>query len=71
MSRRAFITLIGGAAAGWPLVAWAQQSARRRIGVLMSFAKDDPEDQLRRAALQDSLQQLGWFEDRNIQIEYR
>ena len=43
----------------------------RRIGALMPFAKDDREDQLRRAALQHSLQQLGWFEGRNIHIEYR
>ena len=72
MRRREFITLLGGAAAAWPLAARAQQPGEiRRIGALMPFAKDDREDQLRRAALQHSLQQLGWFEGRNIHIEYR
>src|SRR5262245_41163008 len=71
MRRRTFITLLGGAAA-WPLAARAQQGERtRRIGVLMSLSKDDPEDEQRRAVLQQSLQQLGWSEGRNLHIEYR
>jgi len=72
MRRRAFISLLGGAAAAWPLAARAQQADRvRRIGVLMSTAADDPEGQARIAALLQGLQQLGWIVGRNVQIEYR
>jgi putative tryptophan/tyrosine transport system substrate-binding protein len=70
MRRRQFITLLGGAAA-WPLAAKAQQGERmRRIGVLMGVA-DDPEGQARVAALKQGLQELGWTDGRNIQIETR
>src|SRR5262245_40516222 len=72
MRRREFISLLGGAAVAFPLAARAQQSERvRRIGMLMSLSKDDPEDEQRRAVLQQSLQQLGWSEGRNLHIEYR
>ena len=71
MRRREFITLLGGAGT-WPLVARAQQSERmRRIGVLMPYAKDNPEGQARNAAFLQELQKLGWTEGRNLQIEYR
>jgi putative ABC transport system substrate-binding protein len=71
MRRRAFITLIGGAAA-WPLAARAQQGERmRRIGVLEPLGVDDPEALARVTALAQGLQQLGWTAGRNIRIEYR
>jgi len=70
MKRREFITLLGGAAA-WPLAARAQQGERvRRIGLLMAAA-DDREGQARVTALKQGLQELGWTDGRNIQIETR
>src|SRR5712691_11781719 len=70
-NRREFITLLGGAAAAWPPAARAQQGERmRRIGVLMGVA-DDREGQARVTALKQGLQELGWTDGRNIQIETR
>ena len=63
MRRREFITLLGSAAAAWPLAAGAQQ-LKRRIGVLMSLVENDPEGQARIRALLDGLQQLGWTDGR-------
>jgi putative ABC transport system substrate-binding protein len=72
MTRREFITLLGGAAAAWPLAARAQQAERmQRIGVLMNLAADDAEGQGRVAAFQQALQQLGWTDGRNVRIDYR
>jgi putative ABC transport system substrate-binding protein len=72
MKRREFITLLGSAAATWPLAARAQQGERvRRIGVLMSFAADDPEGKAQIAAFVQGLQQLGWTDGRNVRIDYR
>jgi putative ABC transport system substrate-binding protein len=72
MQRRAFITLLGGAAA-WPVAARAQSGERalRRIGVLMSFGANDPEAQSRVAAFENGLRQLGWIRGHNLSIEYR
>jgi putative ABC transport system substrate-binding protein len=73
MRRREFITLIGGAAAAWPLAARAQQGDRvRRIGVITGGdTPDDPDMQGRMAAFLDVLRQLGWSDDRNLRIDYR
>ena len=72
MRRREFITLLGGAAAVWPIAARAQQAERvRRIGVLMASAADDSENQARMAAFLQGMAQLGWTDGRNIRIDTR
>jgi putative ABC transport system substrate-binding protein len=72
LKRRDFITLLGGAAATWPLAARAQQVDRmRRIGVLIPVAADDPESQDRIAAFSQGLHESGWIVGRNVQMEYR
>jgi putative ABC transport system substrate-binding protein len=72
IGRREFITLIGGAAAAWPLAARAQQGERvRRIGVLSGLPEDDPEWVVRRAVFEQALQALGWNSGRNLRIDYR
>ena len=71
MRRRAFIALVGGAAA-WPLTLSAQQAERvRRIGVVMAYAESDPNGQVQVAAFRQQLQKLGWVEGSNIQIDFR
>ncbi len=72
MQRREFITVLGGAAATWPLAALAQQPDHmRRIGVLMAHAESDPEFQAYVTAFREGLQKLGWTEGRNIQLDFR
>src|SRR5215472_13077273 len=69
--RREFITLLGGAAAAWPLAARAQQPERvRRIGSLTGIA-DDSTTQARLATFLETLQQLGWTEGQNVQVDRR
>ncbi|MGB9040961.1 MAG: ABC transporter substrate-binding protein [Pseudolabrys sp.] len=71
MRRRAFISLLGGAAV-WPVAARAQPSeGMRLIGVLMNRAADDPQGQARVATFKQALQQLGWTEGRNVRIDTR
>jgi hypothetical protein len=65
MNRRELITLLGGAAAAWPLAARAQQAERvRRIGLLQGLAESDPETQARTVAFRQALEALGWTEGR-------
>ena len=69
MKRREFITLLGGAAAAWPLVARAQQM--RRIGIMIALPEGDPELKKWLTAFRQRLELLGWSEGRNVQIDYR
>ena len=70
--RREFITLLGGAAASWPIAGRAQQGDRmRRIGVLLPANPDDPDYQTRVSALAQGLALLGWNIGRNIRIDIR
>jgi ABC-type uncharacterized transport system substrate-binding protein len=72
MRRRAFITLLGGAATAWPLAARAQQAERmRRVGILLPAAADDLEFQAWLGAFLQALAQLGWTEGRNVRIDTR
>ena len=70
MRRREFITLIGSASVAWSLAARAQEP-KRRIGMLMSMAEEDPEGQARVRAFVDGLQQLGWTDGHNVRIDIR
>jgi putative ABC transport system substrate-binding protein len=71
-TRRDFITLLGGAAAAWPVAARAQQPERmRRIGVLTTFSADDTLAEGWLAAFRKGLEGSDWRDDRKVQIEYR
>ena len=71
MRRREFITLLGGVAAIWPVVARAQQAERvRRIGMLMGIA-DDAEARGRLAVFREGLHEHGWTEGANVEFSYR
>jgi putative ABC transport system substrate-binding protein len=70
--RRDFITLLGGAAAAWPLAARAQQLDRvRQVGVLMNSGEIDPDYQAYVAAFRQGLRKLGWIEGQNLHIDVR
>jgi putative ABC transport system substrate-binding protein len=72
MRRREFIGILGGAGLAWPLAALAQQSGRtRRIGVLMGFPETDAQAKVYFATFRETLENLGWTEDRNILIDVR
>ena len=71
LKRREFISLLGGAVA-WPLAARAQKNGQvRRVGVIMGLSAHDAQAQDRIAAFVQGLQQLGWTDGRNLQIDYR
>ena len=71
MKRRAFITLLGGAAA-WPIAARAQQPNRMRtIGMLQPLPASDPDVGLRAKAFEQRLRELGWADGGNVRIDYR
>ena len=70
MQRREFITLLGGAAVAWPLIARAQQGERmRRVGVLLPATADDAEFQTWVGAFLQALAQLGWTIGHNVRID--
>ena len=72
LKRREFITLLGGAAASWPLAARAQQGDRvRRIGVLMPQDENDPEGKRRYSGFTQALADLGWIDGRNVRMDLR
>jgi len=71
MKRRAFITLLGGAA-GWPVAARAQQNQRiRRVSVLMPVSEDEPDNQSGVAAFVQALNKLAAAEGHNLQIDIK
>jgi putative ABC transport system substrate-binding protein len=69
MRRREVITLIGGAAAAWPLAARGQQS--RLVGVLRPGNENDPNGKIQNALFTRGLAELGWVEGRNLRIDVR
>jgi len=72
MRQREFITLIGGAAAAWPIMALAQQSEKLRwIGILHDYSETDPEGRTQIGAFRDELAKLGWIDRRNVVIDFQ
>src|ERR1044072_9112165 len=72
MKRREFIVLAGGVIVTWPSAVLGQQAERmRRVAVVMGTVRDDPQTKPRIAAFVQRLQELGWTEGRNVQIDYR
>jgi putative tryptophan/tyrosine transport system substrate-binding protein len=71
MKRRRFITLLGGAAATWPLAARAQAEPMLRVGMLVGGEEGDPRSQRYAGVFREELARLGWTEGRNLRIDLR
>jgi putative ABC transport system substrate-binding protein len=71
VNRRKLITLLGGAAATWPLATWAQLGSARHIGVLMNGAATEVAPQSYVATFVQTLRQLGWIEGQNVRVDVR
>jgi hypothetical protein len=72
LQRRSFLTLLGGAAASWPVVARAQQDRRvRRIGLLINTVENDRTQQANLNVLREALAKLGWIEGSNLRADLR
>ena len=72
MTRRAFITLLGGAAVAWPVAARAQQGDRvRRIGVLLGGDENDPLAKASVSEFTQALAGLGWTDGRSMRMDLR
>src|SRR5262245_5481803 len=72
MRRREFITLLGGAVAGWPLAGRAQQAnPARRLGVLMGYAEGDPLAKVLLTDFMQALSEFGWIKGRNLRMDVR
>jgi len=71
MNRRQFLTLLGGAAAAWPLAARAQHERTHRVGMITGGSdENDPDARANIAAFAQAMQQLGWAEGRNLRTDY-
>src|SRR5262245_52080524 len=71
MRRREFITLLGGAAAAWPIVAPGQPSDRiRRVVVAMIMTENDPQSSLNVRAVRHGLTESGWAEGRDLKLDF-
>jgi len=71
MNKREFISLLGGAAAAWPLTARAQQPVRMREIAIWMGRPNDAEGRRHAAAFREALQSFGWIVGRNIRTDYR